>query len=125
MTKLQLSAMAKKLSPTSIRASTKTSLSQLVSINFNLKDVYAFLVSAPISFRIYFVESSGNATADHNLDLSLGNSNSKHGSNLGLRNNDNHNVATGQHSAPMRFEANWRNGGLMPKVHLSNDVVLV
>ncbi|KAF5463760.1 hypothetical protein F2P56_013900 [Juglans regia] len=66
------------------------------------------------------LNSTGNAAADHNLDLSLGNSNSKHGSNLGLRNNDNHiNDAMGQRSAPMQFEANWRNGGLMPKEQCS------
>lgn len=126
MTKLQLSAMAEKLSPTSIQAYTKTSSTLLVSINFNLEDVSAFLVTAPISFRIYFVESSGNADADHNLDLSLGNSNPKHGSNLRLRDNGNHNAATGPHSTPLQSEADWQSRGLVPKVdHLSNDMISV
>ncbi|XP_050906792.1 floral homeotic protein APETALA 2 isoform X1 [Lathyrus oleraceus] len=55
-------------------------------------------------------ESSGNA-AEHNLDLSLGNSSSK-GNNSQAFGNYNTNVVTDQHMAP---ESNWRNGGIRPK----------
>ncbi|XP_048233260.1 floral homeotic protein APETALA 2 isoform X2 [Ricinus communis] len=57
-------------------------------------------------------ESSSNA-ADHNLDLSLGNSGSKQNS-AGL-NNDRQNAGIDQHSASMPFEADWRNRGIGPK----------
>ncbi|KAK7406523.1 hypothetical protein VNO78_08150 [Psophocarpus tetragonolobus] len=60
-------------------------------------------------------ESSGVA-ADHNLDLSLGNSSSKH-SNSQSSGNKFSNSATDQQMAP---ESNWRNGGGKPKVHLVN-----
>ncbi|TKY70594.1 Floral homeotic protein APETALA 2 [Spatholobus suberectus] len=60
-------------------------------------------------------ESSG-VGADHNLDLSLGNSSSKH-SNSQTSGNHLPNAATDQHMPP---ESNWRNGGSKPKVHLVN-----
>ncbi|GAU26048.1 hypothetical protein TSUD_225100 [Trifolium subterraneum] len=56
-------------------------------------------------------ESSGNATANHNLDLSLGSSSSKSSNNQAFGNH-NTNAATDQYMAP---EANWRNGGIKPK----------
>lgn len=59
----------------------------------------------------WVTESSGNA-AEHNLDLSLGNSSSK-GNNSQAFGNYNTNVVTDQHMAP---ESNWRNGGIRPKV---------
>ncbi|KAK7307644.1 hypothetical protein VNO77_40888 [Canavalia gladiata] len=52
-------------------------------------------------------ESSGVA-ADHNLDLSLGNSSSKNSNNRPLAN-----ASTDQH---MPSESNWRNGGSKPKL---------
>ncbi|KAK7367557.1 hypothetical protein VNO80_09571 [Phaseolus coccineus] len=60
-------------------------------------------------------ESSGVA-ADHNLDLSLGNSGSKHG-NGQISGNHFPNSATDQ---PIPPESNWRNGGSKPKAHLVN-----
>ncbi|KAL9327644.1 hypothetical protein ACSQ67_002647 [Phaseolus vulgaris] len=60
-------------------------------------------------------ESSGVA-ADHNLDLSLGNSSSKHG-NGQISGNHFPNSATDQ---PIPPESNWRNGGSKPKAHLVN-----
>nr|APQ47460.1 AP2/ERF domain-containing transcription factor [Vernicia fordii] len=63
-------------------------------------------------------ESSGNAAAaDHNLDLSLGNSVPKQNI-VGFSNNDRENVGMDQHSASMPLEADWRNRGIRPKVHL-------
>ncbi|AES94650.1 putative transcription factor AP2-EREBP family [Medicago truncatula] len=56
-------------------------------------------------------ESSGNA-ADHNLDLSLGNSSSKCSNNNQAFGNHNTNATTDQYMAP---ESNWRNGGIRPK----------
>ena len=62
-------------------------------------------------------ESSCNAAADHNLDLSLGNPSSKHGNSQALGNHT-LNAATDQH---MQSESNWRNGGGKPyKVHEIN-----
>uniref|UniRef100_A0A0R0HKT1 AP2/ERF domain-containing protein n=1 Tax=Glycine max TaxID=3847 RepID=A0A0R0HKT1_SOYBN len=61
-------------------------------------------------------ESSGGVAADHNLDLSLGNSSSKH-NNSQTSGNHFANSATDQHMPP---ESNWRNGGSKPKVHLVN-----
>ncbi|CAJ2646156.1 floral homeotic protein APETALA 2 isoform X2 [Trifolium pratense] len=55
--------------------------------------------------------NSGTATANHNLDLSLGSSSSK-GSNNQAFGNHNTNAATDQYMAP---ESNWRNGGIRPK----------
>ncbi|XP_050207173.1 floral homeotic protein APETALA 2-like [Mercurialis annua] len=62
-------------------------------------------------------ESSVQA-ADHNLDLSLGNSGPKQNS-AGLMQN----AGVDQHSASMPFEADWRNRGIRPKLNLyrSND----
>ncbi|WCJ31232.1 Integrase-type DNA-binding superfamily protein [Euphorbia peplus] len=62
-------------------------------------------------------ESSNNASADHNLDLSLGNSGLKPtGTTANERPND-------QHSGPMPVETDWRNQGIRPKLNLykSND----
>ena len=59
-------------------------------------------------------ESSGGVAADHNLDLSLGNSSSKH-NNSQTSGNHFANSATDQHMPP---ESNWRNGGSKPKVHV-------
>ncbi|XP_061340953.1 floral homeotic protein APETALA 2-like isoform X2 [Gastrolobium bilobum] len=56
-------------------------------------------------------ESSGNA-ADHNLDLSLGNSSSKHSNSQALGHHT-PNVATDQHMPP---ESNWLNGGSKNKL---------
>ncbi|KAK7309197.1 hypothetical protein RJT34_05736 [Clitoria ternatea] len=56
-------------------------------------------------------ESSGVA-ADHNLDLSLGNSSSKNSNNQAFGNHP-PNVATDQHMPP---ESNWRNGGNKSKL---------
>ncbi|XP_004511904.1 floral homeotic protein APETALA 2-like isoform X3 [Cicer arietinum] len=57
-------------------------------------------------------ESPSNA-ADHNLDLSLGNSSSKCSNSLQAFGNYNTNaITTDQHMAP---ESNWRNGGIKPK----------
>jgi len=58
-------------------------------------------------------KSSGNA-ADHNLDLSLGNSSSKCSNNQAFGNH-NTNSTTDQYMAP---ESNWRNGGIRPKVNV-------
>ncbi|KAK4262322.1 hypothetical protein QN277_027896 [Acacia crassicarpa] len=62
-------------------------------------------------------ESSGNA-ADHNLDLSLGNSSSKQGSNSQALGNDAHNNGMDHHQ--MASESSWRNNGglLRPKLTL-------
>ncbi|KAJ9177284.1 hypothetical protein P3X46_012519 [Hevea brasiliensis] len=60
-------------------------------------------------------ESSGSA-ADHNLDLSLGNSGSKQ-NNVGFS-NDRQNAGIDQQSAQMPFEADWRNRGIRPKLNL-------
>lgn len=109
-----------------IQASTRTSLILLVSINFNL---IGCLISTYwqqlFDIEILCAESSsGNAAADHNLDLSLGNSIPKQNS-LALGNDITGNAATGQHSAaaaaPMPFEPDWQNRGFRPKVivHLS------
>ncbi|KAG4386482.1 hypothetical protein AAZX31_11G052500 [Glycine max] len=57
-------------------------------------------------------ESSGGVAADHNLDLSLGNSSSKH-NNSQTSGNHFANSATDQHMPP---ESNWRNGGSKPKL---------
>ncbi|KAG8642652.1 floral homeotic protein APETALA 2 isoform X2 [Manihot esculenta] len=64
------------------------------------------------------LNSSGNA-ADHNLDLSLGNSGSKQNS-VGFS-NDRQNAGMDQQSAPMAFEADWRNRGIRPKLNLSRS----
>ncbi|KAI4314985.1 hypothetical protein L6164_027839 [Bauhinia variegata] len=59
-------------------------------------------------------ESSGNA-ADHNLDLSLGNSSSKHNNHHVLGNDNTRNAVMDQHMLP---ESNWLNGGFRPKMNL-------
>jgi len=59
-------------------------------------------------------ESTGNG-ADHNLDLSLGNSSSKGGSNQALGNHH-HGSNGGNHDQQGAPESNWRNGGSKPKV---------
>ncbi|GMY11795.1 floral homeotic protein APETALA 2-like isoform X1 [Fagus crenata] len=61
------------------------------------------------------LNSTGNppAAADHNLDLSLGNSNPKQNS-LAMG-NDSYNTAMGQHSVSMPVEADWRSQGFRPK----------
>ncbi|CAN6698321.1 unnamed protein product [Malus baccata var. baccata] len=61
-------------------------------------------------------ESSGVIAADHNLDLSLGSTNSK--KNNQALGNDHHsqNVAMEhQHSVSMQLDADWRSQGLRPK----------
>lgn len=61
-------------------------------------------------------ESSGSA-AEHNLDLSLGNSNLKqNGLALG---NDGYNAAMGQNLMLMPLEADWRNQGFRPNKEAS------
>lgn len=60
-------------------------------------------------------ESTGNA-ADHNLDLSLGNSSSKPGNNQAL---GNHATTAATHDQHLSTESNWRNEGSKPKVHTS------
>lgn len=70
-------------------------------------------------------ESSGNAVAGgHNLDLSLGNSSSKHSnSTQAPLGNHNPNAATDQQYLPP--ESNWRNnGGSKPKVRVVYNNVL-
>jgi AP2-like factor (euAP2 lineage) len=69
------------------------------------------------------LKSTGNppAAADHNLDLSLGNSNPKQNS-LAMG-NDSYNTAMGQHSVSMPVEADWRSQGFRPKVHIFNLVL--
>jgi len=57
-------------------------------------------------------ESTGNG-ADHNLDLSLGNSSSKAGNNQGL---GNHATNAANHDQHLPSESNWRNGPSKPKV---------
>ncbi|KAK7346974.1 hypothetical protein VNO80_21498 [Phaseolus coccineus] len=57
-------------------------------------------------------ESTGNG-ADHNLDLSLGNSSSKAGNNQAL---GNHATNAGNHDQHLPSESNWRNGGSKPKL---------
>lgn len=64
---------------------------------------------------MHWAESSGNAP-DHNLDLSLGNSSSKHGSSQVSGNDHNHTPNT----AIDHNESNWRNnGGFRPKVGIN------
>lgn len=68
------------------------------------------------------MESSGNIAADHNLDLSLGNSTSKQSMSgaTAVGNQISQNAALlDQHSVPMPFETDhWRNPGFRPnKVH--------
>ncbi len=58
-------------------------------------------------------ETSGCA-ADHNLDLSLGNSGLKQNG-VGLS-NDRQNAEMDPQSASLPFEADWRNAGIRPKV---------
>ncbi|KAH7520214.1 hypothetical protein FEM48_Zijuj08G0120600 [Ziziphus jujuba var. spinosa] len=70
------------------------------------------------------VEPSSNA-ADHNLDLSLGNSSSKQNNNvsnpIGIINHT-QNTAMGQQSGSMPFETDWRNQqGYRPKVNLQRE----
>ncbi|XP_048335464.1 floral homeotic protein APETALA 2 isoform X2 [Ziziphus jujuba] len=69
-------------------------------------------------------EPSSNA-ADHNLDLSLGNSSSKQNNNvsnpIGIINHT-QNTAMGQQSGSMPFETDWRNQqGYRPKVNLQRE----
>ncbi|XP_009367357.2 floral homeotic protein APETALA 2-like isoform X3 [Pyrus x bretschneideri] len=67
-------------------------------------------------------ESSGVNAADHNLDLSLGSTNSK--KNNQALGNDHHsqNVAMQhQHSVPMQLDADWRSQGLRPKLNIQRD----
>nr|KYP44918.1 Floral homeotic protein APETALA 2 [Cajanus cajan] len=59
--------------------------------------------------------NSGNAAADHNLDLSLGNSSSKPSNNQALGNHAS-NAATATHDQHLPSESNWRNGGSKPKL---------
>lgn len=75
----------------------------------------SFLTLAAICLSLLkyigYIESSGSA-AEHNLDLSLGNSNSKqNGLALG---NDGYNAAMGQNLMLMPLEADWRNQGFRP-----------
>ncbi|KAM1048165.1 hypothetical protein ACFX2I_027352 [Malus domestica] len=67
-------------------------------------------------------ESSGVIAADHNLDLSLGSTNSK--KNNQALGNDHHsqNVAMEhQHSVSMQLDADWRSQGLRPKLNIQRD----
>ncbi|KAJ7952833.1 Floral homeotic protein APETALA 2 [Quillaja saponaria] len=66
-------------------------------------------------------ESSGNP-AEHNLDLSLGNSipNSNH-SNALTCGNDTANAAIDQLPIPLPLEPDWRNGGFRPKPNLMQE----
>lgn len=66
------------------------------------------------SYMEYWVAESSGVAADHNLDLSLGNSSSKHG-NGQISGNHFPNSASEQQIPP---ESNWRNGGTKPKVHV-------
>lgn len=77
--------------------------------------IYLGLIMQALIGTLCCSESSGNA-ADHNLDLSLGNSGSKQNS-VGFS-NDRQNAGMDQQSAPMAFEADWRNRGIRPKVHI-------
>lgn len=73
---------------------------------------------------IGYIESSGSA-AEHNLDLSLGNSSSKqNGVALG---NDGYNAAVGQNSMLMPLEADWRNQGFRPNkvLYLTYSFILI
>ncbi|XP_065876072.1 floral homeotic protein APETALA 2-like isoform X2 [Euphorbia lathyris] len=65
-------------------------------------------------------ESSNNAAADHNLDLSLGNSGLKPNGTAGILPNA---AGIDQHSVSMPLETDWRNRGIRPKLNLykSND----
>nr|ALP44211.1 APETALA2-like protein [Vuralia turcica] len=58
-------------------------------------------------------ESTGTTNADHNLDLSLGNSSSKPGNSQAL---GNHTPNTSTHDQHMLSESNWRSGGSKPKL---------
>lgn len=77
----------------------------------------ACLTLATILFEKCSTESSSVNAANHNLDLSLGNSNCKQSS--AASGNDSYsstNAATGQRPASIQFVADWRNRGLRPKV---------
>ncbi|XP_021659825.2 floral homeotic protein APETALA 2 isoform X2 [Hevea brasiliensis] len=65
--------------------------------------------------EINSAETSGCA-ADHNLDLSLGNSGLKQNG-VGLS-NDRQNAEMDPQSASLPFEADWRNAGIRPKLNL-------
>ncbi|GAV88830.1 AP2 domain-containing protein, partial [Cephalotus follicularis] len=62
---------------------------------------------------------SSSKGADHNLDLSLGNSASRQ-NNVEFG-NDRQNAALDQQSASMPFEAEWRNHGFRPKLNLQQE----
>nr|AXR86367.1 apetala2 [Kerria japonica] len=67
-------------------------------------------------------ESSGVDAAEHNLDLSLGNSNSKKNSQvLGTDHPTQINAAMEQHSPSMQFQSDWRNQGFRQKLNLQRD----
>lgn len=63
---------------------------------------------------------SGGSAADHNLDLSLGNSASKLSSHRGMAPNVDH--PSDQHSASMHFQADWRQHGFRSKQENPVDV---
>lgn len=118
MTKRQLNAMAKRPSPISIPAFTRTSLTLVNELSNHGKSqffIYYTTLFIDTSYILHWAESTGNNNgADHNLDLSLGNSSSKLGNiNSQTSGSDNPNAAMDHHMAP----PDWRNnGGFRPKV---------
>ncbi|XP_068335371.1 floral homeotic protein APETALA 2-like isoform X2 [Pyrus communis] len=67
-------------------------------------------------------ESSGVNAADHDLDLSLGSSNSKKNNQaLGNDNNSQNAALERQHSVSMQFDADWRSQGFRPKLNIQRD----
>ncbi|KAL6277632.1 hypothetical protein ACE6H2_021233 [Prunus campanulata] len=69
-----------------------------------------------------FSESSGVNAAEHNLDLSLGNSNSKKNNQaFGCSDHGQNAAMEVQHSASMQLEADWRNQGFRQKLNLQRD----
>ncbi|XP_016652217.1 PREDICTED: AP2-like ethylene-responsive transcription factor TOE3 isoform X2 [Prunus mume] len=77
---------------------------------------------AVTNFDPSIYENELNPSSEHNLDLSLGNSNSKKNNQAFGSSDHGQNAAMEvQHSASMQLEADWRNQGLRQKLNLQRD----